>query len=1232
MKNILRFLLILSFSISYGQVTFTAVPIDKQLVGRDVVTNLGNIIVEGEVNNAGVTYNAIEIKLYRDGIVQNASTQTQTLTFTGNLAPFNFTIPIVAELHNYSIKIYGKQGAISTLEKEVVDIVAGDVYIIQGQSNAEATKRGGSSANGNQSNFIRVFGLGTNEEQKLSDNSEWFIGQGDGDYDTNGNTGQWGLKLARTLLDSENIPIAIFNGGEGGKPISYFSASSNYQTSTSTNYGRMYYRLNETGLKDKVRAVFWSQGEADGSGQENTSLIDYKNAFLALKNNWLLDYPSIEQVYIFQTRNGNCEGDLHLIKEAQRQVAFENSAISIMPTQNITQIDGCHFPYTDGYETFIDRIFPLVDRDIYNATALVDIDAPMIQSATLVNSTTLEVVTDATTLSIATVAEDFLLEDASQVDVTNTITNITVAGNKIIFALSANLGVNATISYLGQDGDPIGEYVTNSQGLEILCFYRFPIVPPTNVPPLLITQYYEGTGNNQWIEIKNISSDPIAGNVYKLVLYPDINTPIGSIDVNAPAPNHSISIGAMTPGQVRLYKNPLASGSAEPTDVCGFDGDDVILISTSIGANCYNDRIDIVGEVPPLGGSPITWGANKSFIKGCGTTEVPTQIFDVTNYIELTTDEVDNADLAMNIALGTHNSGPTIWTTTWDNGISDRTRTAFISGTYTATDGSFGACDLTVTGTLNFDTGTSNYIEINKSLTNTGGTITIGDQESLYTVDSLNPTVPVLISGNVVKKETTTLLNDSDDYTYWSSPVIGANMSTVFANGFYQQTRLYYWDQAVSNTISGGGSELLGEWISATGLSMESGRGYISQGPISGTYPMVSGATVSFEGQPNTGDINLIGDQAGGYIYPDNAIVFNDDFNPNNDLNLIGNPYPSAIDADLFISLPQNVSAIEGTIWFWTHQTPNNQNATGEQYSGDDYASYNLTGSIGSNSASGSASPTRLVGSGQGFIVQANSTVQQVTFTDAMRVRSQQNVQFFKNTDIKKITSQEKDRVWLNMTTSEGGASSQILVGFFENATDNHDRLYDGIKLSAGYVNFYSKIDDLKYGIQGLSSFTIDKKIPLGFDTYIDDASVTYKISIDHIEGVLSDNEIYLKDNKLNLIHDLKQDDYTFLATGEGSYSDRFMLQFTNSTLEVEGVDVNNDFIIINEESRFLIKSNTIINQVKIYDITGRLLIDNRPFDNKLNVNTQNIRKGTILIINTTFENGAEISKKAIKF
>jgi len=475
MKLRATLLFLLLYGMGYAQITYNAIPINNQLIGRDIITNTGDIIINGNVDNTGVAYDAIEVLLYRDNVLIN--TFSQNLNFTGNTAPFDFTIPIPAELSNYKVEIFGKTGAATTLEETVDKVVAGDVYIINGQSNAEAEIHNG-SANANQDNFIRVYANGTNSGTDLTNNDAWYIGQGDGNYLTNGNTGQWGLKLAKLLVDSLNIPIAIFNGAEPGKELLYFHAPSDYQTSLAENYGRLYYRLNKTGLKDKVRAVFWSQGENDALLQSTRD--NYKPNFLIFYNDMLLDYPNIEKFYIFQSANGcytPSTSPMHSIKEAQRQVAVEDSDISIMSTAAaIKHSDNCHFVYSGGHELFAERIFELVYRDIYNIPTTDDIDAPMLVGATLTTPTTLEIETNATTsLTINSTAGDFLLEDASQNDITNTITSFTTSGNKIIVTLSANPGANSTFSYLGPIGNPTGNFIVNQEGIEILCFYRYPI-------------------------------------------------------------------------------------------------------------------------------------------------------------------------------------------------------------------------------------------------------------------------------------------------------------------------------------------------------------------------------------------------------------------------------------------------------------------------------------------------------------------------------------------------------------------------------------------------------------------------------------------------------------------------------------------------------------------------------------------------------------------------------------
>ena len=101
-------------------------------------------------------------------------------------------------------------------------------------------------------------------------------------------------------------------------------------------------------------------------------------------------------MYIFQTRDCNCgtssSGRL-LIKEAQRLLALENEDIFIMPTAGITShSDYCHFPFVNGYESFANRIYKPLTRDLYEYTYTEEIDAPMILTAALTNQQTLSLI------------------------------------------------------------------------------------------------------------------------------------------------------------------------------------------------------------------------------------------------------------------------------------------------------------------------------------------------------------------------------------------------------------------------------------------------------------------------------------------------------------------------------------------------------------------------------------------------------------------------------------------------------------------------------------------------------------------------------------------------------------------------------------------------------------------------------------------------------------------------
>jgi hypothetical protein len=86
--------------------------------------------------------------------------------------------------------------------------------------------------------------------------------------------------------------------------------------------------------------------------------------------------------------------------------------------------------------------------------------------------------------------------------------------------------------------------------------------------------------------------------------------------------------------------------------------------------------------------------------------------------------------------------------------------------------------------------------------------------------------------------------------------------------------------------------------------------------------------------------------------------------------NLVGNPYPSALDANLF--LIENSVNLDGTIYLWTHNA-----ITNNLYTSDDYATYNLLGGVGTNAALSSgvstSKPDGNIASGLFFVTSINS-------------------------------------------------------------------------------------------------------------------------------------------------------------------------------------------------------------------------------------------------------------------
>lgn len=422
------------------------------------------------------------------------------------------------------------------------------------------------------------------------------------------------------------------------------------------------------------------------------------------------------------------------------------------------------------------------------------------------------------------------------------------------------------------------------------------------------------------------------------------------------------------------------------------------------------------------------------------------------------------------------------------------------------------------------------------------------------------------------------------DYTYWSSPVIGQKLKVLSPNTLGDKYMSY-------NGTS---------WVIENGNNvMKAGKGYIIRVPKPNS--IYSNGKDYWTGTTYAQLVNFIG-------IPNNGIITGEALKAGTP-QLIGNPYPSALDADAFLSNVNN-SFLEGTIYFWTHNTK----ITNNKYTSDDYAAYNRLGGIGTTQAESANKggvnatvPKGKIAAGQSFFA-VTKTAGNAYFNNSMRA-VENNSQFFK------AASLEKHRVWLNLTNDEG-AFKQTLIGYVDGATNDFDNDFDGAVFNQNaYVNFYSIYNESTLlSIQG-RALPLDNSdvVPLGYSSTI---AGDFKISIDNADGDLASKNIFIEDKTLGTITDLSQTDYKF-TTAIGTFNDRFVLRYTNKTLgtgdfesaaETVVVGVQNKTITINSP-----KEN--IDTVYIYDISGKLLYKKKQVgDTQLTISNLGIGQQIILV------------------
>lgn len=478
----------------------------------------------------------------------------------------------------------------------------------------------------------------------------------------------------------------------------------------------------------------------------------------------------------------------------------------------------------------------------------------------------------------------------------------------------------------------------------------------------------------------------------------------------------------------------------------------------------------------------------------------------------------------------------------------------------------------------------------------------------------------------------------SFNYNYWASPVSvqgqpnnspysvadvlwdGTTSSNPKAINFNDQYHAADGSRTNPITLSNywiwkflGTADIYEEWfhIGSTG-TLNTGEGYTMKG-TDGTVNHSAEQNYVFKGKPHNGDFTV--SMSAGQNY------------------LVGNPYPSAIDARKFFE--DNLSSdfaggtndknvFNGVLYFWDHFAGHTHYL--ERYIGG-YATWSFAGSvvaisndqrINANDDQGTKKPGQFIPVAQGFFVNSELdpiiaeisgiTVSggDINFKNRQRVYERENTggntsvfHTQEKTDVKGITvgnatstenatstsnEDTRQKIWLKFK-SPLGYHRQLLVTADPITSSGFDLGYDAPLIEDNEEDMYWYFNDYEFVIQAVEDFNVERELDLGMKIH-EEGQI--RISIDELQNIPDDMNIFLKDSLLQVTHDLRKTQY--IATSDtGTYHNRFKIIFKDpNAVDIEDEVIPEDtgefeILYVNGSREILVRNPQLLGIERIY-------------------------------------------------
>lgn len=467
-------------------------PEEGQFYARDD-KNEGTLFYHGTLDRPA---EAVFLKVFADD--KSFAQETRTPAADRRYA---FTVKLKPGLIKYRVEFGANVGGAEQVLQRVGNLVCGDAYLINGQSNALATDTredspretsewvrsyGGPTGRGDgepwvrsRQNEARQAGL---DRPQLWCSPVWKMNR----PEQRAELGWWGMELAKRLVAEHKVPIFILNAAVGGTRIDEHQPSADDRADLQTMYGRMLWRLQQARLTHGIRAVLWHQGESDQGAAGPTGGYGwetYQQLFVDLSAAWKEDLPNLRHYYVFQIWPNACAmggklGSGDRLRETQRTLPRLYSNMSLMSTLGISPPGGCHYPLT-GWSEFARLIQPLVERDFYGRVPTGSITPPNLRRARFTGSVQDEIALefDQPVLWHDNLTSEFYLDDQPAEAASGR------AVGDVIFLKLKNASTAKQITYLKERDWSQERLLRGANGIAALTFCDVAIEPTAhNIP------------------------------------------------------------------------------------------------------------------------------------------------------------------------------------------------------------------------------------------------------------------------------------------------------------------------------------------------------------------------------------------------------------------------------------------------------------------------------------------------------------------------------------------------------------------------------------------------------------------------------------------------------------------------------------------------------------------------------------------------------------------------------